>query len=147
MFIMPYPYVDSAVITGDKITFRVEVTDFKTTEGGIEISGQATQVGGALAEISAIAQVPATPNGEGEDQGKYFVDVTADTIPPKRFRKDQDVTVFVRVSKVWVTVLGEHTTGPVADTTGQEANDGTTWDIPRQVIPVNGDAWPSTGGN
>jgi hypothetical protein len=144
MFIMPYPYVGSAVITGNQITFRVVVTDFKTTEGGIEISGQATQVGGALAEISAIAQVPAAPNG---DNGEYFVEVTADTIPPKRFRKDQDVTVFVRVSKVWVTVLGEHSTGPQPETTVQEANDGTTWDIPREVIPVNGDAWPPAGSN
>ena len=52
MSLMPHPWVYSVTKTDGKITFQVEVTDFKPTAGDIEISGQATQVNGALARIS-----------------------------------------------------------------------------------------------
>src|SRR4029077_19360413 len=92
-------------MNGNQIDLSVEVTDFKTTKGSIEISGQATQVGGALAMISQV--VDFTKDATEEPDG-YFVTVTANVVPPIRFKKDQDITVFVRVARVWVTVLGEH---------------------------------------
>jgi len=33
--------------------------------------------------------------------------VTAKTIPPVEFDTAQEITVFVRVARVWVTVLGQ----------------------------------------
>jgi hypothetical protein len=129
-----HPWVYSATITGDKITFSVEVTDFKPDAGVIEISGQATQVGGAFAPINAIAQVPAEPNGnpgEGDERGRSFVDVVAEPTPDHSFRKDQDVTVFVRVSQAWVTVLGagegEPNGTPELTVPDEKANEGQTW--------------------
>ena len=109
---MPHPWVYSATITGDKIRFRVEVTDFKPDVGVIEISGQATQASGAFAPIYGTADVPKVPNGDPEDkdqEGRSFVDVEATPTSDHPFTKDEDVTVFVRVSQAWVTVLGEGT--------------------------------------
>jgi hypothetical protein len=112
MSIMPHPWVYSAKVTGDKITFSVEVTDLQTTQGAIEVTGQAMQVGGAFAPIYAITDVPKAPNGDPDDRneaGRYFVDVEATPNSGLSFVEEQDVTVFVRVSKVWVTVLGPGT--------------------------------------
>jgi hypothetical protein len=148
---MPHPYVDKATVANNKITLRVEVSDFGATGGLVEVTGQATQTGGALAIISATPQVPATPNGDPDDpkdKDRYFVDVTADAIPPHQFRKDQDVTVFVRVSRVWVTVLGEQSTSaPIPSNTISIANDGTTWDQVREDARITNDSWPSSAGN
>jgi hypothetical protein len=112
MSLMPHPWVYSAKITGDKITFSVEVTDLQATKGAIEITGQAMQVDGAFAPIYAITDVPDAPNGDPDDSnevGRYFVDVETKPTSDHPFTEDQDVTVFVRVSKVWVTVLGPGT--------------------------------------
>ena len=108
----PHPWVYSAKITDGKITFRVEVTDFKPTaadigiSGDIEISGQATQVNGAFARISCITNMDASFKGKGDDADRDFVNVEATPIGEQPFTEDKDVTVFVQVSKVWVTVLG-----------------------------------------
>ena len=80
-----HPYVDSVSMNGNQIDLSVEVTDFKTTKGSIEISGQATQVGGALAMISQV--VDFTKDATEEPDG-YFVTVTANVVPPIRFKKD-----------------------------------------------------------
>jgi hypothetical protein len=106
---MSHPWVYSANITNGKITFRVEVTDLKATTGAIEISGIATQVNGAFAPIYRIIDIPKEANGDEDDpeeRGRYFLDVEATPTADHSFRPDEDVTVFVRVSKVWVTVLG-----------------------------------------
>jgi len=146
------PYVIRAEITDThKITFRVDVGNFVQTDpqyqgGGIEISGQATQDGGAFANIYAIKQVPTEPNGAADE---YYVDVTVDTLPPNEFRKDQDVNIFVRVSKAWVTVLGEHDATPAAESPGQTADVGTTWDQVKEVSQLDGAPWSEnkTGGS
>jgi hypothetical protein len=104
----PHPWVYSAKITDGKITFRVQVTGLHDMEGAIEITGEATQDGGAFAPISCITNIPADP----DDAGMYFVDVEAEPTPDYPFENDQDVTVFVRASKVWVTVLGPGTDDP-----------------------------------
>jgi hypothetical protein len=129
--ILSHPWVYSAKITNGKITFRVEVTDLKSTKRLVEISGQATQVGGAFAPIYAITEVPGAPNGEKDEEGeedRYYVDVEAEPTPKHPFRKDQDITVFVRVSQAWVTVLGEGTDKPT-ELVGEDktAPEGLTW--------------------
>jgi hypothetical protein len=89
---------------GDEITLSVEVTDFETTKGELEISGTATQNGGAFATFSKV--VDFDKEAIQTDDG-WFVDVTAKTIPPTQFDPAQEITVFVRVARVWVTVLGQ----------------------------------------
>ena len=128
-----HPWVYSAKITDGKITFRVEVTDFKPDAGDIEISSQATQEGGAFAPIYAIKNIPADAIEGGPDDadeaGRSFLDVDVTQNPRYLFRAGQAVTVFVRVSKVWATVIGQSTTGlPSSVEPGQPAPDGTTWD-------------------
>jgi hypothetical protein len=134
-----HPYVDSVSVMGNQITLRVEVTDFKATEGGLEISGLVTQTGGAFANFSEIVDIATATSG---DNGELFVDVTADTAPPYPFRKDQDVTVFVRVAKVWVTVLGEHSTAGAA-VEATDASPDTTWDQlrARSAVGWSTDPW------
>jgi hypothetical protein len=138
MPLMSPPYVTSAKFTGGKMTFSVLVDNFEANEY-VEISGYATQTYGAFANIYKIALVP--PN---VPPAQASVDVTVDPGPEKQFRKDQDVTVFVRVAKVWVTVLGEHNSGPQTEVTDQGANDGTTWDVVRQVSEMYGPSSPPT---
>ena len=128
-----HPWVYSAKITDGKITFRVEVTDFKPDAGDIEISGQATQEGGAFAPIYAIKNIPADAvegDPDDEDQaGRSFVDVGVAQNSDYLFKNGQAVTVFVRVSKAWATVIGQSTTGlPSSVEPGQPASEGTTWD-------------------
>jgi len=127
-------------MAGDQIKLSVEVTDFMSAGGSVEISGQATQVGGGFADIYKIVDM--TEATQGDTPGEWFVTVTADTAPPYRFRKDQDVTVFIRTAKVWVSVLGEHTAGLTSSKTSQEADKETTWDKRGAVIQVNGKKWP-----
>ena len=130
--ILSHPWVYSVTKTDGKITFRVEVTDFKPTAGVVEISGQATQERGAFAPIYATATVPDAPNGDPKDKdeaGRSFVNVDVTENPAYPFRSGQAITVFVRVSKAWVTVIGQSTTGesPLGEP-DQPAPDGTTWE-------------------
>jgi len=138
-----HPYVDSVSMNGNQIDLSVEVTDFKTTKGSIEISGQATQVGGALAMISQV--VDFTKDATEEPDG-YFVTVTANVVPPIRFKKDQDITVFVRVARVWVTVLGEHNAAG-SSVEGTDADPDTTWDEPKKSSQLTNQSWPAPAGS
>jgi len=131
-------------MAGDQIELSVEVTDFQATGGSVEISGQATQVGGGFADIYKIVDMnEAAP---GDTAGEWFVTVTADTAPPYRFRKDQEVTVYIRTAKVWVSVLGgEHTGLTTSSDPGQEADTGTTWNKRGPVTQVTGKKFPKKG--
>jgi hypothetical protein len=104
---MPYPWVYSATSTDGKITFSVEVTDFDDVSGAIQVTGEATQVNGALAPLSRIFTMADSYNGQGDDQNRKFVDVEADPAPSGHsFDPRQDVTVYVQLSEAWSTVLG-----------------------------------------
>jgi hypothetical protein len=136
-----HPYVDSVSMDDacEQITLRVEVTDLKNTQGGIEVSGVATQVGGAVATFSKVVDID-TAESETEGGNTYwFVFVTADTIPPHHFTLNEDITVFVRVAKVWVTVLGHEkpTTGVTGETVGATAS----WDHFKQASQLDGKSW------
>ena len=127
-----HPYADSVSVMGNQITLRVEITDFKATDGGLEISGQVTQTGGAFANFFEIVDIATATSG---DNGELFVDMTATKMGEYPFRDDQDVTVFVRVSRVWVTVLGSQ--GQAAtEVAGHEAGDGAMWDQLRRRSTV-----------
>lgn len=101
-----HPYVRNVSMTGDQLTLEVEVTNFKGTEGAVEITGVVTQ-GGAVANISAFKDIAdAKPGEDDDDKDELFVTVTADILSQDTFEPDPDVTIFIQVSKVWVTVLG-----------------------------------------
>ena len=121
---MPHPWVYSATITGDTITFSVEVTDLQDVAGAIEITGEATQVNGALAQLSRTVTIADAYNGAGDDQGLKFVDVPANPVPGHPFDKAEDVTVFVQVSEAWSTVLGPGT-GKVGGREGDLGSEAT----------------------
>lgn len=146
--ILSHPWVYSVTKTDGKITFRVEVTDFKPTAGVVEISGQATQEGGAFAPIYATATVPGAPNGdtdEVEEAGRSFVNVDVTENPAYPFRSGEAVTVFVRVSKAWVTVIGQSTLSSSVES-GQVAPEGTTWEHHLADAHIGGPK-PSAGSN
>jgi branched-subunit amino acid aminotransferase/4-amino-4-deoxychorismate lyase len=142
-------YITSATINGNQLTFQVKVNDFESNDV-IEITGQATQSGGAFAPISSIKTVPAKSNGDN------YVEVTAGKMGEYPFRKDQDVTVFVRVSRVWVTVLGPQGKSAGTRAAGQEAedqeaedqkaDDGMIWDDVRKVSEMEDNNSPGHGG-
>jgi hypothetical protein len=97
---MSHGFVTGATVKNRKITFSVMSEDFETDEW-LEISGNATQAGGAFADIHAIVQVSAPASG-----AKPSVDVTVDVPHGQDFDNGKDVTVFIQVAYVWVTVLG-----------------------------------------
>jgi hypothetical protein len=144
---MPHPYVISAKITGGKIELGVLVDGFEPAEY-VEISGQATQTNGALANFYDIKDVPDKPNVPADpsipnDTDHYCVYVSAPLLPnsPKKFSKDLDVTTVFRVAKLWLTVLGEHGEVLGDQPPPQEAGDGTMWDIVKAVSAVGDDGW------
>lgn len=100
---MPPPYVTRVrkSATGE-LTFTVLIDEFEEKEF-IEITGAATQVGGAFAMINQIVPVPE----KDSNQATSSVKITVDPNPDRVFRNDLDVTVFIRIAKVWVTVLGQ----------------------------------------
>jgi hypothetical protein len=128
-----HPWVYSATKTDDKITLRVEVTDLHTTQGAIEITGEATQVNGAFAPIACITNIASAVEGDPndpEEANRYFVEVDAVPTSDHEFNDREDVTVFVRVSKVWVTVIGPGTDEPQPPPgTGPRVKVSPTWGI------------------
>jgi len=124
---MPHPWVYSATITDGKIKSRVEVTDLLATRGAIEITGEATQVNGAFAPISCITNIAAATMGDPTDPdeaGRLFVNVEADPTPDHPFDKNEDLTISVRLSVEWVTVLG-----PGVEGSTQPRETDPTWGI------------------
>jgi hypothetical protein len=98
---MSNSWVTKAQMTpGGKIQLTVQLDDFDPG-GTVELSGQATQTDGAFANFYEIVKVP-----DKDAAGHSYVSVATSPLPPHKFRKDQDVTVFLRAAKVWVTVLG-----------------------------------------
>jgi hypothetical protein len=138
-----HPYVARAAVSkdGDQITFRVEVSEYATVGGSVEISGQATQSSGAFASIYAMKPVPSKPNGDAEDTNEYFVDVTVDTVPPNRFRISEDVVVYVKVSRPWITVLGKQTQTDIVEPDKSDVASETTWDRARATTHIDGTTW------
>jgi hypothetical protein len=135
---MPPPYVTSAKFAGGQMIFNVIVDGFDPGDY-VEISGAATQVGGAFAAIHKVVPVPNKPTDPGAEAS---VDVTANPCSDKKFRKDLDVTVYIRIAKIWVTVLGEGRPPPdktgqtVPEDQGTPVDEGTMWGHVRQVAQM-----------
>jgi len=126
---MPNSLVTKAKINGDKdIVLTVKVDAI--SEGYVEVSGYATQNSYATTSTAGFAtfsEIKEIPNTGGPAE----LEVTAK--PTNAFQEGLDVTVAVRVSKVWVTVLSAvtpHWTDP-ASTVPAESD--TTWESVTEV--------------
>ena len=127
---MPNPYVKNVAFIDGNIVLAIQVDEYPVGEI-LEITGYATQNGGALAVFNDIQSV----RGRNPD-GTDFMYVKALPSPPPDFKKGHPVTVVLRAARVWTTVLGEppSESGPPSaerqppppDQT-ESADEGTTW--------------------
>lgn len=126
---MSNQYVTKVTLTNSQIVLTVQVDEFQPGES-LEISGYATQNGGALAVFYDIQPVP-----EQNPDGTTYMYVKA--LASQEFKKGHDVTVFLRAAKVWVTVLGEPQPekGPSQEQ-GELAEEGTAWTMIKAVSTV-----------
>ena len=113
--IRSHTLVTSAKIDGKNIVLTVNVDSFTPGEY-VEISGCATQAyetqgEGGFATFSEIQEIK-----KNKTDKPAALKVKAKLT--KNFQQDQDVTVVVRVAKVWITVLSQgshpHTPGVLA---------------------------------
>jgi hypothetical protein len=134
MPLMPNPYVTNVTLKNNQIVLKIEVDEFTTGET-LEISGHATQTGGAFAVFNDIQPVP-----EQDPDGGAYIWVTAPS--SQDFKKGHAVTVVLRAARVWTTVLGEPQPDPgtstgsaavIPPTLDEPAEEGTTWNDVRKV--------------
>lgn len=142
---MSNPYVTDVTFADNQIVLTVLVDEFESGES-IEISGQATQNGGAFAVFYDVQPVP-----ERSPDGAVYIYVKA--LQWGRFRRGQDVTVVLRTARVWATVLGESQSdqGPsvrsvqYATPQGQAewAPEGTAWNVRKAEVQLGAgtDPW------
>jgi hypothetical protein len=126
MSFMPESYVTGAQIDGkNRIVLSVDVDAFIPGES-VEISGYAIQEGdGGFATFSEVQTINTHKPG---DVAKLTVKATP--AQGKGFVQGQDVTVFLQVSKVWMTVLSEQdpsTVGTTGHVTGASGPAGKGW--------------------
>jgi hypothetical protein len=135
---MPDSWVTDATLTTDaqnvtQITLTVLVDGFETNKM-VEISGHATQPNGAFANFYDIKQVP-IPDANGDQ----VIPVSTQPIPPNPFMEGQEITIALRVSKVWVTVLSPfQIEGQPLPDPGKQAEDNTVWKPPKIVSSIDG---------
>lgn len=142
---MAHPYVTKVTLKDGQIVLTVEF-DANMADQSFEISGYATQNGGAFANFYDV-QVPK----EAED-GTVVAYVKA--APLQEFKNNENVTVVLRAARVWVTVLTQPKDGPMPPQgSAAPAEDGTTWNSIRAVgwvSPAGSPEWnagqPSAGG-
>jgi hypothetical protein len=140
---MPDSYVTSAAFTTDaqsvtQIALAVQVDDFNEGET-VEVSGHATQIGGAFANYYDVKKVPAAVTG-ADGKPHKTVTVTTHPIPEFPFVEGQQVTVVLRVSRVWVTVLGPQ--AGISPASTNPAGNNTTWAPPTVVASIDGTVTP-----
>jgi hypothetical protein len=132
-------YVTNATFTNGQITLTIRVDDFKSG-GYVEITGQATQTGGAIAPYSRVVAVPTEPTIPPDpkiagDTGHYDVTVTATPMKKYQFWPTEEITVVTRVARVWLTVLGPPASDPSgsAGQTDPGQSGSMTWNQPKAV--------------
>ena len=127
---MPNPYVTGVTFKNSQIVLTVLVDDYQAGES-LEISGQATQNGGAFAAFYDTQTVP-----EHNPDGTAYIYVKA--TPSQEFEKGRNVTVVLRAAKVWVTVLGDSPPETGASP-HVEAGEGSTWNYIKALWPPDTD--------
>jgi len=126
---MPRPFVTNVTFKGGEMVLTVELDKFLANKP-VEISGYATQNSGGFATFYDIQSVGETPAGT--------VVMYVKATPATAFNIGDDVTVSLRASSVWVTVLGEGQDGemppnyqPLALPQGTPAEEG----LPKVASP------------
>lgn len=132
---MSLPYVTNVTFKDGQIVLTVRVDNYRPGES-LEISGQATQNGGAYAAFYDTQSVP-----EPNPDGTAFIYVKA--TPSEQFENGRNVTVVLRAAKVWATVLGESPPEqrPVGNVV--PAGDGSTWSYIHAMWPPDDDQAPA----
>jgi len=127
-------YVTKVTIRNNQVLIKIGLDDF-TPDESVEISGYATQAGGAFAVFNDIQLVPERdPDGE--------INMWVKAPPSADFKKGEAVTVVLSAARVWTTVLGEREPGSSPDQYGS-TDEGMTWDDVREVKY----ATPSSAGH
>ena len=128
---MPNSLVTKAEINGNNdIVLTVKVDAFTDGEY-VEVSGYATQNSyetlsyGGFASFNEIREIE-NPDPAGT------VKLTVTAKPTRKFEQGLDVTVAVRVSKVWITVLSKGQT-PLARIQTQPAGPHSAWNWVKAV--------------
>ena len=137
---MSLPYVTDVSFKDGKIVLSIQLEKELANES-VEISGYATQSNGAFATFYDIQSARENPAGKV----MMFVKAT----PTTQFQTGEPVTVSLRASRVWVTVLtetpdGQQSTGPIqhhAVHDGTAAQDGTTWNTVTAVQWASAATW------
>jgi hypothetical protein len=129
-----HPFVTSAMIKNNLIELTVEL-DHLDSGSYVEVSGSASQTGGAYANFYEVKEVP---DGFSDTSGPNpSVTVSAHSLPPNRFRKGQDVTCVIRTGKIWLTVLGQ---GLPTETSSEDGS--TKWNVIKAVSHItDDDSW------
>ena len=127
-------FVTKATLQNGQITFSVGVYGFDANEP-VEISGYATQTGGAFVNIYQIVQVPVMADPAVE----VTVAVPANPQSRKQFDPNEQITVVIRAAKVWVTVLGSTPPQEGLGAETRSADASITWDNVQVVTRMNGD--------
>jgi len=132
---MPNPYVKNVAFIDNQLVLTVQVDDYPVGEV-LEISGYATQNGGAFAVFNDVKAVP-----ERNPDGTGYMYVKAS--PSQGFTKGRQVTVALRAARVWTTVLrpAQPEPGQASGADGAiqppgddvPADEGTTWNDLRAV--------------
>jgi hypothetical protein len=140
---MGRPYVTGVTFNGGKIVLTVLLDTFLANKP-VEISGFATQNSGGFATFYAIQ------SADENLDNTVLMYVTA--TPSVAFKQGEDVTVTLRASSVWVTVLGESQNGEIQPLKGSEPGgegtpvlDGATWTNLKSVGYPAG--WESAGND
>jgi hypothetical protein len=147
---MSLPYVTDVSLKDGKIVLTIQLEKDWVNES-VEISGYATQNNGAFATFYDIQ------SGKENPAGKVVMFVKA--TPTAQFQAGEPVTVALRASRVWVTVLtetldGQQSSHPIPAQTppgGTATKDGTTWNTVTAVQWASPAAWhadhTSAGGD
>ena len=125
----PFPWIANVRFTNNQIVLTVKIEGFTTGES-VELSGYATQDGGAFAVFNDLQVVPA-PNPDNT----IIIYVTA--LSSQNFKKGHDVTVVLRAARVWATVLGEpEPEQRPSQEQAELAEEGTAWTVIKAVTTV-----------
>jgi hypothetical protein len=117
---MPHPYVETVTVANGKVVLKLQLGS-ELAGVPVEVTGYATQNGGAFANFNDVQTVNKNP----DNTVIMYVEAT----PSQGFMNGEDVTVVLRAARVWVTVLN-----PAAAQSNVEPADppgDPTWNLKR----------------
>lgn len=131
---MFHPYVTQVALLDGQIKLKVEF-EASAAEQFFQLTGHATQNGGAFANFYAVQAAQALPDGT--------VVAYVKASPLQEFKNDEDVTVVLRTARVSATVLGkpQPRQGPLQKQ-AELAGEGAAWSEIKAASMVAGGGGP-----